>query len=87
MVFGVHKRSKRLPMAPITLLNASPILHKRDIFETAVIGVNIILVASFADVEHTCVLSVDIYDGRSPCLIVNIQVLGGVALYDGIPKV
>ena len=87
VVFGVHKRSKRLPMAPITLLNASPILHKRDIFETAVIGVDIILVASFADIEYPLIHAVDQHDSRSPSLPIHVLIHTHRTLDNGIAHV
>ena len=74
-------------MAPRTLLNASPILHKRDIFETAVIGVDIILVASFADIEYPLIHAVDQHDSRSPSLPIHVLIHTHRALDNGIAHV
>ena len=55
--------------------------------ETVVVGIDIVLVASLANIENSLVLAVEEEDGRTPCLPVDIDILGHDALYHCIAHI
>ena len=72
---------------PVAFLQVPPVLYQVDVFEAVVVGIDIMLVGSLADVEHAVVLTVDIDDGGLPGLPVEVGMGGHRALDDGITHI
>ena len=71
----------------VALLQLPPVLNHVYVFKAGVIGIDIVFVAALTDVEHPFVHPVDIDDGRSPRLPVNVNVTGHRSLDDGITHI
>ena len=71
-------------MVPITSFQFLPVLHHINIFQTVVIGIDIMVCASFPYVKHSHVFPIDINDCGAPCLPVQVYMLGHRTLNDGI---
>ena len=76
-----------LPLVIVAFLQFIPVFDHVDVFETVVVGIDIVLVASLANIENSLVLAVEEEDGRTPCLPVDIDILSHDALYHCIAHI
>ena len=63
------------------------VLKHVDILQAVVVGVDVVFVRTLADVQHALILPVDVYDGGTPGLPVQVDVLCHRALDDGVAHV
>ena len=63
------------------------VLYQVYVFQTVVVGDDIVLVGPFAYIQHTPVVAVDIHHSRTPCLPVNVCVLRHRTLTDGVAHI
>ena len=76
-----------IQVIPRAFLQLVPVLEQVDVFQSVVVGVDIVFVGALTDVQHAAVFAVDIDDGRLPCLPVQVGILCHSALHDGISVV
>ena len=81
------ERLEAVEMFPIAFFQLPSVFYHINILQALIVGIDIILVASFSDVEHTIVLSVDIDNGRTPCLPIEIDIGSHRPLDDSIAHV
>ena len=67
-----------------TFLQLVPVLYHVDILQFVIVVVDVVLVRTLADVQHARILSVDVDNGRTPCLPVQIDVAGHRTLDDSV---
>ena len=72
---------------PLALLQVPPVLNQVYVLQSVIVGVYIILVGPFPDIQHAFILPVDINDGWPPGLPVQIYMLCHDALADGIAHI
>ena len=53
-------------VVPVPLFQFRPVLEHVDVLQTIIIGIDIILIGTVTDIEHTFVSAVDVDDDRSP---------------------
>ena len=81
------ERLEAVEMFPIAFFQFPSVFYHINILQSLIVGIDIIFVASFTDVEHTVVLSVDIDNGRTPCLPIKIDIGSHRPLDDSIAHV
>ena len=76
-----------VPVVYATFLQLIPVLDHVNILQPVVVGIDIILVTTFTDIEHSLVFAVDIDDGGTPSLPVEIHMLSHGTLDNRIPHI
>ena len=61
-------------MLIITFFQIIPVLIQIDILQLIVVGIDIVFIGPFTNVQQTIILAVDIYDGGAPGLPVDIGI-------------
>ena len=69
---------------PCALLQFPPVFKHVEVLKAIVVGVDIILVATLADIQHTHIFAIEIENGRAIGLEVDVAVACGVELDDGV---
>ena len=86
VVFSIESL-ELVPVFIATFLQLIPVLDHVNIFQSAVVGIDVILITTFTDIEHTHVLAVDIDDGRTPSLPIKVHMLRHGTLDNGITHI
>ena len=76
-----------VPVVFTTFLQLIPVLDHVNIFQSAVVGIDVILITAFSDIEHSLVFAVDIDDGGTPSLPVEVHMLRHGALDNRITHI
>ena len=71
-------------VVPCALLQFPPVFKHVEVLKAIVVGVDIILVATLADIQHTHIFAIEIENGRAIGLEVDVAVACGVELDDGV---
>ena len=85
-VFAVEG-GEGVPVIHVALLQLVPVLYHVDVFQPVVVGVDVVLVAALAYVEHAFVHPVYVDYHGPPCLPVEVGVAGHGALNHGVAHV